>query len=188
MSNVNSPFGARVVGHLYGSPYNARVRSYITLSGDSTALYVGDFVKLVENGATNEYGVILPAVTIAAATEVLAGVVVAVYRNPNDLSKTYRPASAVQTVYVCDDPYAIFEIQSSGSPALTDIGKNADIVVGSPNTVYQESGSTISGTMASSTAQLRIFGFSDRPNNEVGQYAKLNVMINEHIFKQTAGV
>jgi hypothetical protein len=187
MANINAPFGARLIGNIYGAPYNSRIRPYVVLSGDSTALYQGDFVTLVENGAVNEYGITLPAVTRAAATEVLAGVVVGVYRNADNLTLTYRPASTLQTIWVCDDPNAIFEIQST-TIALTDIGKNADIVVGTSHNVYQRSSSYLSGTMASTTAQIRILGLSNSGNNAVGAYGIVTAMINEHYFKQTAGV
>jgi len=189
MTNVNSVFGARLVGHLYGSPYNARIQQYVALATDATALYIGDFVKLTGDGAANEVGADLPVVTAAAAGDVLAGVVVGFLPNPNDLSKQYRPASTLRSVFVCNDPYALFEIQSSGTVVSGDVGQNADILYAAGNTFYGTSGTQLDHASLSPTnGQLRILSISERVNNSAGAYSKLICMINEHIFKQIAGV
>lgn len=189
MANRDSVFGARLVGHLYGGCYNARVRPYVVLSTDDTALYVGDFVKVTGTGGTSDYDQVLPVVTQAEAEDVLVGVVVGFGANSSYLNQIYRTASTLRTVYVCDDPYAIFEIQTSGTAAVTDFEANADIVVGTPNTEFGTSGMELDQTTVSpSSGQLRILGLAQRPDNEIGLHAKLVCMINEHQFKQTAGV
>lgn len=189
MSNRNSPFGARLVGHLYGSPYNARIRTYVVASDDATALYLGDFVKMTGAGLANEYGTNLPVVTAAAATNVLTGVVVGFMPNPSNLSQIYRPASTLRTAYVCDDPNAIFEIQSTGTVVADDFGQDADFVYAAGSTLWGTSGSQLDHASLSGTdGQLRILGMSQRVDNELGTYCKLTCMINEHIFKQIAGV
>lgn len=189
MTNRDSVFGARLVGHLYGGVYNARIRPYVVPATDAVALFVGDCVKLTGTGATNELGQALPIVAQAAAEEVLVGVVVGFMPHSSYLGQIYRTASTLRTVYVCDDPYAIFEIQTNGVGAVTDFGSNADIVVGAGNTIYGTSGMELDeASVTAATAQLRILGLSQRPDNELGQDAKFICMINEHYFKQTAGV
>lgn len=189
MANTSAIFGARLVGHLQGSPYNARIRSYVVASGDATALFLGDFVKGTGSSVANELGYMLPIVTQAAATDVLTGVVVGFAPNPNDLTKVYRPASTLRTVYVCDDPYAIFEIQSNAATDGSEFMANADIVVGAGNTIFATSGMQLDySSVGTASGQLRILGMPQRPDNEVGLYCKLLCMINEHIYKQTAGV
>jgi len=189
MANTSAIFGARLVGHLYGSPYNARVRQYVVDSGDATALYLGDFVKMTGSSIVNELGLMLPIVTQAAATEVLTGVVVAFQINANDLTKVYRPASTLRTVWVCDDPNAIFEIQSDAATDGSEFGANADIVVAAGNTIFATSGMQLDyATVSPTNGQLRILGMPQRADNQVGLYCKLLCMINEHIFKQVAGV
>jgi hypothetical protein len=189
MANSNSPFGARLIGHLYGSTYNARIRQYVVDSNDATALYLGDFVKATGAGMANEYGTQLPVATAAAAGDVLLGVVVGFVPNPNDLSKQYRPASTLRTVLVCDDPNAVFEIQSTGATVANDFGQNADISYVAGGTVWGTSATQLDHASLSGTnGQLRIFGMSQRVDNELGAYCKVTCMINEHLFKQIAGV
>jgi hypothetical protein len=189
MANTSAIFGARLVGHLYGSPYNARVRQYVVDSGDGTALFLGDFVKMTGSSVVNELGLMLPIVTAAAAGNVLTGVVVAFQTNANDLTKVYRPASTLRTVWVCDDPNAIFEIQSSAATDGSEFGANADILYATGNTIFATSGTQLNyGSVSPTDGQLRILGMPQRPDNQVGLYCKLLCMINEHIFKQIAGV
>lgn len=190
MANRDAVFGARLNGHLYGSSYDARIRPYVVLATDATALYVGDFVKLTGTGGTSDYDQTLPGVTQAAATETLVGVVVGFAPNSTYLNQIYRTASTLRTVFVCDDPYAKFEIQASSDAAIavTDFGANADIVVGTPSTVFGTSGMELDQTtITTATAQLRILGLEQRPDNEIGLHAKLTCMINEHQFKTTSG-
>ena len=189
MANRNAPAGARLVGHLYGSPYNARVRQYVVPASDSTALYIGDFVKMVGDGDVNQVGMLLPEANAAAAGNVLLGVVVGFMPTPDQLNITYRPAYTQRTIFVCDDPNAIFEIQSTGTFASTDIGQNADFVAGSPSTVWGTSGSQLNhASLSASDGQLRILGIYQSVDNELGAYCKVTCFINEHIFKQIAGV
>lgn len=189
MANRNAPFGARLIGHLYGSTYNARIHAYVLVTGDSTPLFLGDFVKMTGAGDVNEYGLNLPVVTAAAAGDVLTGVVVGFMPNPNDLSLVYRKASTLRTVYVCDDPNAIFEIQSTGTVVANDFGQDADISYATGSTIWATSGTQLDhGTLSGTNGQLRILGMSQKVDNELGAFCKLTCMINEHIFKQIAGV
>jgi hypothetical protein len=189
MANSNGPFGARLIGHLSGSTYNARIRTYVVAANDATALYLGDFVKATGEGQANEYGTQLPTATAAAAGDVLLGVVVGFMPNVNDLSKQYRPASTLRTVLVCDDPNAIFEIQSTGTVVAADFGQNADISYAAGSSVWGTSATQLDhASLLQATGQLRIFGMSQRVDNELGAYCKLTCMINEHLFKQIAGV
>lgn len=190
MANANSIFGARLIGHLYGSMYNARVRPYIIPSTDSTDLFLGDFVSMSGGGETNVTGQTYPLIEKSAVGQVILGVVVGfVVDQDVSLNKIYRDASTERTAFICDDPYALFEIQTNGAGSGDIIGENADIVLGAGNTTYGTSGTQLDeGTASAATAQLRITGISQRVDNELGQYAKFNCYINEHIFKQTAGI
>jgi len=190
MANVDAPFGARLVGSILGVTQNARINAYTVLATDATALFVGDFVKLTGTSGNGDDGENHPVVTQAAATETLVGFVVGFKPNPSYLNQIYRTASTLRTVYVCDDPYATFAIQSSGTVAVTDMGANADITVPTP------AGSTSTGisymeldesTVATATFQLRILGLDPRPDNAIGASADLICMINEHQFKSTTG-
>lgn len=187
MANRDAVFGARLHGHLYGV-YQARVRPYVVLAADTTALYVGDFVKHTGTGGTSDYDQTLPVVTQAAATEELVGVVVAFGASSDYLNQIYRTASTLRTVYVCDDPGALFEIQTSGTAAVTDFGALADITVGTPSTVYGTSGMELDQTTVGSGTQLEILGIEQRPDNEIGLHAKMICRIADHLYLSTSGV
>lgn len=191
MANVDSVFGARIAQVQRASGYSGKVNSYTIPASDGTALFFGDFVKLTGTSAQNEDGVYHPVVTQAAATETLVGVVVGFKVNADNLSRIYRPASTLRTVYVADDPYELFEIQASSDAAIVvgDIGQNADITVGSGSTVTGLSGMELDQTsLTAATAQLRILRLMPGEDNEFGLHAKLLCMINEHQYKTTSGV
>jgi uncharacterized protein (UPF0548 family) len=98
--------------------------------------------------------------------------------------------------FVVDDPDATFEVQSAatGSVVQTVVGLNADIVYTAGSTVNGRSNVDLSGTMATGTAQCRIIGFSNDPeNNALGTgslstYVNMIVKINEHFYNAAAGV
>ena len=190
MANVFAPFGARVIGHLDGSSYNGKARSYVIPATDGTALYVGDFVKSTGSGALNEKGEMLPAVTQAAATDTILGVVIGFEVNSTYLNQIYRTAATLRTVYVADDPDILIEIQASGATvAETMFGGNADMAVGTGSAVTGVSGAYINvATVDSASMQLRILGMAQEANNELGVYTRLICYINEHEHKSTTGV
>lgn len=200
MANTTVTRGARPVRHANGSPYNGAANMYLLPSGDSTATFLGDFVKL--GGTTGASGVVvngievhgMPTIAQAAAGDtLLLGVVVGFLPDVTNLNSRYRLASTNRIALVADAPDLVFEIQEDAggaTTALVDVGENADIVVGSGSTTTGLSGMELdSSTHTSATAQLRILRFVPRPDNEpASSKAKLEVMINEHAFKTTTGV
>ena len=103
----------------------------------------------------------------------------------------YWPSGTVATdiiAYVYDDPYTVFKAQSAGTPAQTNIGNCADIVAGAGSTTTGQSGFEISGTMAAGTATCKILGLFEAPDNAFGTNAIMEVLINEHLLKDSAGI
>lgn len=192
MANTNAAFGLRLVGHLHGA--TPQVRSYVIPATDGTATFVGDAVK---SAGSAEATTGMATVAQAAAGDTLRGVLIGFDPPSSSASLTlevgYRLASTRVVVHVCDDPYAIFEVQEDavgGAIALADIGENADIVVGSGSTTTFASGMQLdSSTHTSGSAQLRMLGFVPREDNTpASANAKLLVTINEHELKSTSGV
>lgn len=189
-------YGAVLVGHLQTSAHNARVRPYIVDAGDATAIFLGDFVKTDgtngaesiqgNSGITQTFG----AVIRAAAGDVIRGVVVGVdpvvgVSDPTTtLGVMYRLASTQRVLWVCDDPYALFMIQSDSAIALSQVGENANFVSHSGSTFTGLSGNTISATTTTSSANLRIMGVDNTITN-VPDSATTNmiVLINTHELK-----
>lgn len=199
MTNTSAVRGARVVGMVSGGPFNGSVRRYALPSGDSTATFIGDFVKSGGTALTISTGETLPTITQAAAGDTLRGVVIGfdpiagVAVGSENLNRLYRPASTQMVAWVCDDQNALLEIQEDavgGAIALVDIGENADIVVAAGSTATGMSGMQLdSSTHTTSSAQLRMINFVNRPDNTpASANAKLLVKINEHELASTTGV
>lgn len=187
MANIDAPNGLRPVKHLDGSPYNGAANRYYVPATDGTALFVGDAVK--STGSADANGV--AGVIQAAAGNNIRGVVVGVEPVAAD-SASYRAASTEAYVYVADAPDLVFEVQEDSvgaALAAVNVGQNADLVVAAGNTATGTSGMELdSSTAVGTTAQLRILGLAQRPDNEIGDNAKILVSINEHELKIAAGV
>ena len=185
MANANRPTGLSPVS-IFGVPYAGQGNIYSIASNYGTAVAIGDPVK--GTGTASSEGV-----ELAAAGNTIRGVVVGLGRSPNvlanwaNLDTTVMPANPGVTYYalVADDPNLVFEVQAA-TAAATDVGANADLVAGSNNGYV--SGYTLSGTTGSATAQCRILGLVNRPDNAFGAYAKLLVKINEHELSSATGV
>lgn len=184
MANVDAAFGFTPVRHMSGNGYS-RANVYTITSGLAENIFTGDLVILTADGVLNPAG--------AGETNIL-GAFGGVSYTASDGSYVYSqywPSGTVATdikAYVYDDPYTVFKVQSAGSPAQTDIGSCAEIVAGTGSTTTGQSGFEISGTMGASTAQTKLIAIHDTPDNAFGANAIMEVLINEHILKQTAGI
>ena len=183
MANPNSPYGLKVVRHMSGNA--PRANKYTITSGLAENIFTGDLCVLTADGV----------ITPHTAGEVNnIGVFAGVSYTASDgeyIYSKYWPSGTVATdivAYVYDDPYTVFRIQSAGTPAQTDVGSNADVVAGTGSTTTGQSGFDLNGTMSNGTATCKIIGLWEDPSNSFAQYAQLEVLINEHILKQTAGI
>lgn len=191
MANANTPFGLRPVRYASGGPYNGSANVYSTVSGDGTAIFVGDPVTLSGTGSTIG-GILYADVDQAATGDIIAGVVIGVLAETRD-SLIYRAASTVRRVLVVDDPDVLFEIQeTSGGTAFTanDVGLNANFAVGTGSTTTGQSAVEINnvGEATTATLDLQIVGLSTREDNAIGANAKWLVKINRNRYSnQVAG-
>lgn len=183
MANVDAAFGFVPVRHMSGNA--PRTNKYTITSGLAENIFSGDMVILTADGV----------ITPAGATETnQLGVFAGVSYTASDGSYVYSeywPSGTVATniiAYVYDDPYTVFKVQSAGSPAQTNIGNCADIVAGAGSTTTGRSGFEISGTMAATAAQCKIIALHDSPENAFGANAVMEVLINEHVLKDSAGI
>lgn len=166
-----------------------RANLYYIPSTDGTAVYPGDVVKLAGSADTDGKA---PTVTLASAGDAVVGVVVGFLPNPDNLNVggTYRAASTNRYCWVVDDPEAEFEVEASnGTPAVTDVGLNANHAVGTPSATFATSGAYIDFGTEATTAALtfKILRVIARPDNEVGASVKLLVKINNHQFGSSTG-
>ncbi len=174
------------VRHVSGGKIRNNV--YYVPSTDSTALYVGDPVKLVNAmDPENEVSV----VTAAAAGDALIGAVVGFLPDPSNPYSTNRKASTNRYVLVCDDPDVVFQIQEDavgGAVSAANVAShdNADIVVAAGSDATGVSGAMLDSSSAAVTsAQLKIIGIKRDKQNAAADSAGavLEVLIHEHALK-----
>ena len=191
---VSAPYGMRAVQRAGGTSYVGSTRLLPIGSGNATAIFFGDVVKLVS-------GMVVKDVGTDAATPI--GVFMGcVFTDPNTLQKTFKqyyPASTTASdikAYVVDDPAAIFKIAVVS--ATTTISGVASSAIGSNGIIVQNTGSTITGdslngmlvTVGTTTTQpLRIVDLVEETRNAAGSYTEVYVKWNfgMHRYENTTG-
>jgi hypothetical protein len=193
MSSSATPYGARPVGTLSASgSFTGKVRHYGIASGYGTAIFYGDFVKLVAAGTVEKD----TGTTSLTPVGIFLGVS---YTDPNTSQKTfsqYFPASTAADdiqAYVLDDPNVLFEMQADGSAAVTNIGNNVAVVQTAGSTSIGTSKNAIDiSTAATTTATLpvRIVDISPKSDNASGDsFTDLVAKFNAgHIMDNTTGI
>jgi len=210
MANISKINGFRPVKHVTGAPYNGQSNIYAVASGDSTALFVGDVVKLAADAnAQGVQYVTAHAAGVAGTGQPALGVVVGIINSKLDPvtgkmstgtisldTPVYRPASTEQYVLVADSPDLIYEVEATAAGsayafAVADVGQNANIFAGAGSTSTGNSAHSLNlsdkGTAA--TLPFKITGVAAKVGNEVtGNYTKVNVQINNHQYKSVGTV
>lgn len=138
---------------------------YVVPATDSTALYIGDVVELVNTtGAMDAAGENI-AVTRFASGSIPLGVIVGFKEDSSALlTGNYRAASTLRYVDVCVDPDAVYVVQEDavgGAITAANIGamKNANLIVAAGSTVTGKSGTMLdSSTVTASAADCKILG------------------------------
>jgi hypothetical protein len=192
MSNSNKPFGLRFIGLMSGEAENVSIKRYRVY--DSNAIYIGDPVERVTSssglatpGLNEVDGTMYCKRAAGADNQMLLGVVVGIAYDPTTLSKNYisatDAAAYLSDVFVCDDPNALFEIQSDVTGvASTDMGKNCLMTVTAGSTTTGISKCVVTGPAADLSYPLLLMGFSKDPKNDISSaaYVKVIVKINNH--------
>ena len=162
-----------------------RANKYTITSTLAENIFTGDLCIITSDGV----------VTPHTATEVNnIGVFAGVSYTASDGSYVFSQYWASGTTatnivaYIYDDPYTVFKCQSAGSPAQTNIGNCCDVVAGAGSTTTGQSGFELSGTMAAGTATCKILALFDSPENAFGANAVMEVVLNEHLLKDSAGI
>lgn len=189
MANTSRINGFRLVKQLSG--VDIQINQYYVPASDGTALYIGDPVKLA--GDADPTNGMSPTITRAAAGDQIVGVVVGFAFDPTNLnvSNQARLASTARYAYVCDDPYAVYEVETSnGTLTSVDIGLNINHAVGTPNATTANSGATVDAGTKATTATLtfKLIGFSSRvDNDDTAASSKVYVKCNNHVYNSGTG-
>jgi len=179
MATTDAPFGFRPVGSISGAPWNGTLMECAVPGGDGTDTFVGDFVAL--DGSSTTTGTLgstktgVPTVIQATVGGKILGVVMGFAPTPTDLENNYAQGG-IGTDRICHvavaDANTLFIGQEDGAGDALDAndpGSVADIVIGTGNTTYGTSAMEIdsSSAAASGSAQLRIIGLYQDPDNVI---------------------
>lgn len=189
MANVDKAFGLRPLGNLSATGAQKQY-GYEIADDQSGAIFQGDLVTVYDG-----YLVQFDPSTHTAAVGVFNGCSYIDPTTGKPTWKNYYPGSVNITqgkiiADVIDDPNQLFTIQADEDVVQADIGKNADVVVGTGNTVTGVSAMELDSSTVAKTAalNLKIVGFYNVPSNEAGaNNVVVVVKINEHLYG-SAGV
>lgn len=188
MANVDKAYGLRALGNLSATGAQAQY-GYTINDNQSGAIFQGDLVTVYDG-----YLVQFDPATHTAAVGVFNGCNYIDPTTGKPTWKNYYPGSVnitqgTITADVLDDPAQLFTIQCDEGFVQANIGKNADVVVGTGNTVTGVSAMELDSSTIAKTAalNLKIVGLYNVPNNDFGTNAVAVVKINEHLYG-SAGV
>jgi hypothetical protein len=161
MANPNAPFGFRPVKALSGATLQV---NYYKVASSASRIGKGDLVKLASDGTITRE-------TSAAGVGPWIGV---------SLADTGIISAAISRHPVCDDPSAVYEVQgSTAALATTDLNRIVQANCGTaPDSTLGHSKNVLTNTAATASNGVRLVRFADRPNNEVGASAILEVRLN----------
>ena len=193
MANIDAAFGWRPIGKVGSGVNNSGTTLYTLEDNANLTAYKGDHVMAsggyivagTASGATN-VGVFNGCFYIDPTSKKPTW---SNYYNQTNVTATGSISGSTNIdAYIYDDPYYLFEIQTDATVAKTNIGKNADSIIGTGSTVNgqskheMDSGST---TTIATTAglQMKIIGITKDPENDDASSANSNwyVMFNEHV-------
>lgn len=192
MATTATPMGAEPTDTLSASgSFTGKVRHIKVASGYGTAIFYGDFVKLVNTGTVEKD----TGTTTATPVGVFVG---CAYTSPSTGELTfsqYFPASTAASdivAYVVDDPNVLMRMQSDEAIAQTGLGNNVAVVQTAGSTSIGRSKNAVDGSSidTTNTLPLRIIDFVDGPTSAVGDtYTDVIVKFNAgHQYSNTTGV
>jgi len=192
MPSSATPYGAMPqAGLSCNGSFTGKVRHIKIASAYDTAIFYGDFVKLVAAGTVEKD----EGTTSMTPVGIFVG---CKYTDPNSKNLTFNQQWVADTsasdavAYVMDDPNILFQMQCDGTAAQTVLGSNCAITQTAGSTSIGTSKNTvdISTTATTNTLPVRIIDFVDGPNSAVGDsYTDVIVKFNVgHLYVNTTGL
>jgi len=172
MATSATPTGAEPVNTLSASgSYSGKVRHIKIASAYDTAIFYGDFVKLVAAGTLEK-----AAVTTAVVAGTVGIFVGCSYTDPSSSQLTFNQTFPADTAasdimaYVVDDPKLVFKMQADEAVAQTGLGNNISAVNTAGSTTIGRSKNALDGGSIATTNSLplRVLEFVDGPTSAVG--------------------
>jgi hypothetical protein len=176
MANTNAPDGFTPVYHMSGG--TIRPSEFAIASGTNASIFSGDVVNLSS-------GLVIQGTATGTPLGVFYGVEFqatdgsVVFSNmwTADVA-TLGAANAKAFVYV--DPDIVYEAQSTGTPTQASIGTTNTISTTAGNTSTGRSKEGVTTTTSSGIAT--VVGFPQKPNNSIGQHARVYVTFPASTF------
>jgi hypothetical protein len=203
VGNSNKPFGLRLVGRLGGAGGTLSIRRYRLAAAEGTATFLGDPVSLDVESSVESSGLATAGknqvdgtkyVKRAAGSDatMILGVIVGFAYDPTDLTSNYRKASVDRDVFVCDDPQALYEVQTDSTGfSVNNINMNCLMTMTAGDTTTGVSKAVATGAATTYTYPYKVIGYSLDPNNVIttaaSPYVKVLVKINYHAYGNGPG-
>jgi hypothetical protein len=183
MASTASPYGLRPVNLIGGQPYAGSTRLVKINNAYGSNIFYGQPVSI------NASGVVIAetGTSNVAATGVVGVFVGCTYTDPNlkyKLFQQYWPSGTVATdafAYVVDDPDVVMQVQADDAVTQAALGANIGFSTFSGDTATGNSETSADAASINTTATLplRIVGFVDGPESQVGDaYTDLLVKWN----------
>tara|TARA_R100001244_G_scaffold114896_2_gene85184 strand:- start:925 stop:1503 length:579 start_codon:yes stop_codon:yes gene_type:complete len=192
MATTAAPYGARPINTTSASgSYTGKVQHIKIASAYDTAIFYGDFVKLVTAGTVEKD-------TGTAALTPIGIFMGCKYTDSTSKQMTFNQqwpadmAASDAAAYVVTDPEVLFQMQSDQTVAQAALGANASVVQTAGSTSIGNSkcafdGSTVATT---NTFPVKVVDFVDGPTSTVGDtYTDVIVKFNVgHQLTNTTGI
>lgn len=179
MANQDNPNGFTPLKHARGGVIRYS-EEYTIASGLAANIFSGDPVKLTGTGRN---------ITVCAAGDTTIGIFAGCrYTNSQGepIFSPYWPTGTVAAdakAMVYDDPDIIFEVQGDEDIVEADIGNKADFVAGTGSTKTGRSAFELDSSNIGTGDGLMILGLVNRPDNDYGNFAKVQVLLREHALR-----
>jgi hypothetical protein len=192
MATTAAPYGARPINTTSASgSYTGKVQHIKIASAYDTAIFYGDFVKLVTAGTVEK-----DAGTAALTT---IGIFMGCkYTDSTSKQMTFNQqwpadmAASDAMAYVVTDPEVLFQMQSDQTVAQAALGANASVVQTAGSTSIGNSKNAFDGSTVATTNTfpVKVVDFVDGPTSAVGDtYTDVIVKFNVgHQLTNTTGI
>jgi hypothetical protein len=192
MATSATPNGAEPVGTCSSSgSFTGKVVHYKIASAYGTAIFYGDFVKLVTAGTIEKD-------TGTAALTSIGIFLGCKYSDSSTSQLTFNqtwPASMAASDavgYILIDPDALFKMQGDEAIAQTALGANFSVIQTAGSTTIGRSKNAVDGSTVATTNTfpVRLVDFVDGPNSSVGDtYTDVVLRFNAgHQLTNTTGI
>jgi len=176
MANINAPDGFTPAYHMSGGVI--RPSEFAIASGTNASIFSGDVVNLSS-------GLVIQGTATGTPLGVFYGVEYQATDGSVVFSNTWTAdvvtlGAANARAFVYADPDIVYEAQSTGTPTQASIGTT--------NTISTTAGNTNNGrskegvTVTTSSGIATVVGFPDKPNNTIGEHARVYVTFPASVF------